>query len=41
MAYPFSGKWLDIGVPADYERAQEEFEQHRECYWPSKTETKE
>ena len=33
-AYPFGGRWLDIGVPADYERAQEEFEQHRSRYLP-------
>ena len=31
-SYPFSGRWLDIGVPADYDRAQEEFEQRREHY---------
>jgi len=31
-AYPFSGRWLDIGVPADYEKAQEEFELRREHY---------
>jgi len=26
-AYPFSGYWLDIGRPEDYDRANEEFEQ--------------
>lgn len=31
-AYPFHGQWLDIGVPADYEKAQEEFESARERY---------
>ena len=31
-AYAFEGRWLDIGVPADYERAQEEFESRRESY---------
>lgn len=30
--YPFSGRWLDIGVPADYERAQEELETTPEIY---------
>lgn len=33
-SYPFSGRWLDIGIPADYERAQEEFGQNRERYLP-------
>jgi NDP-sugar pyrophosphorylase family protein len=33
-AYPFQGRWLDIGNPADYERAQEEFEQSRARYLP-------
>lgn len=33
-AYPFAGSWFDIGVPADYERAQEELEQHRTRYLP-------
>ena len=32
QTYPFSGRWLDIGIPADYERAQEEFERHRAAY---------
>jgi NDP-sugar pyrophosphorylase family protein len=31
-SFPFEGSWLDIGVPADYDRAQEEFEQRREVY---------
>jgi NDP-sugar pyrophosphorylase family protein len=30
----FDGKWLDIGIPADYERAQEEFERNRKRYLP-------
>jgi NDP-sugar pyrophosphorylase family protein len=30
--YRFSGRWLDIGVPADYEKAQEEFDTRREQY---------
>lgn len=34
-AYRFSGRWLDIGIPADYERAQEEFESCREAYLPA------
>jgi NDP-sugar pyrophosphorylase family protein len=32
--YPFSGRWLDIGIPEDYQRAQEEFEQNRARYLP-------
>ena len=31
-SYPFAGQWLDIGVPADFEKAQEEFEGNRERY---------
>jgi NDP-sugar pyrophosphorylase family protein len=31
-SYPFMGRWLDIGVPADYERAQQEFEENRRHY---------
>ena len=31
-AYRFDGRWLDIGVPADYEKAQEELETRRERY---------
>ncbi|MGQ0562377.1 MAG: nucleotidyltransferase family protein [Gemmatimonadota bacterium] len=34
-SFPFDGRWLDIGVPADYERAQEEFEKDRHIYVPS------
>jgi NDP-sugar pyrophosphorylase family protein len=30
--FPFAGRWLDIGIPADYERAQEEFEQNPGAY---------
>jgi NDP-sugar pyrophosphorylase family protein len=33
-SYPFEGHWLDIGIPDDYERAQEEFERHRQRYLP-------
>jgi len=33
-AYPFRGRWLDIGNPADYERAQEEFDRDRARYLP-------
>lgn len=32
QTFPFSGRWLDIGIPADYERAQEEFEHNRDVY---------
>lgn len=28
-AYPFTGMWLDIGRPDDYERAVAEFDRHR------------
>jgi NDP-sugar pyrophosphorylase family protein len=35
-SYPFGGRWLDIGIPADYERAQEELEQNRERYLPGR-----
>jgi NDP-sugar pyrophosphorylase family protein len=31
-AYPFAGRWLDIGVPADYDKAQDEFESRPETY---------
>jgi len=34
QTFPFSGRWLDIGIPADYERAQEEFEQNPAAYLP-------
>lgn len=33
-SYPFSGTWLDIGRPDDYERAVAEFEQHRSAFLP-------
>ena len=32
LTYPFAGRWLDIGVPADYEKAQGEFEADPEIY---------
>jgi NDP-sugar pyrophosphorylase family protein len=32
QAFAFNGRWLDIGVPADYERAQQEFEENRAAY---------
>jgi NDP-sugar pyrophosphorylase family protein len=36
QTFPFTGRWLDIGIPADYERAQEEFERNRDAYlWGS------
>jgi NDP-sugar pyrophosphorylase family protein len=38
-AYKFTGNWLDIGVPADYEQAQEEFDTQRERYLPGAAET--
>lgn len=31
-SYLFDGRWLDIGIPGDYERAQQEFEENRERY---------
>lgn len=34
LSYPFEGNWLDIGIPADYEKAQDEFERNRERYLP-------
>ena len=34
QTFPFSGRWLDIGIPADYEKAQEEFELNRDAYLP-------
>lgn len=34
VAYPFTGRWLDIGRPDDYERAISEFEQHRAEFLP-------
>jgi NDP-sugar pyrophosphorylase family protein len=33
-SYPFEGRWLDIGVPADYERAEEDVERNRVAYMP-------
>jgi NDP-sugar pyrophosphorylase family protein len=33
-AYPFEGKWLDIGRPSDYEQAVAEFELHRAKFIP-------
>ena len=33
-SFLFEGQWLDIGIPADYQAAQEEFEQNRERYLP-------
>jgi NDP-sugar pyrophosphorylase family protein len=32
FAYPYAGKWLDIGRPDDYEQAIEEFEKNRRSY---------
>jgi NDP-sugar pyrophosphorylase family protein len=32
--FGFAGRWLDIGIPEDYERAQEEFEQNQAAYLP-------
>jgi NDP-mannose synthase len=32
--YPFSGYWLDIGRPDDYEKATEEFEHHKQMFLP-------
>lgn len=29
QSYPFDGYWLDIGIPGDYERALEEFAEHK------------
>lgn len=31
-SYPFTGRWHDIGSPADYERALEDFDQFRASY---------
>lgn len=33
--FPFAGRWLDIGIPEDYQRAQEEFEEDPSVYLPS------
>jgi NDP-sugar pyrophosphorylase family protein len=30
--YPFTGKWFDIGTPAEYERAVAEFASHPEAF---------
>jgi NDP-sugar pyrophosphorylase family protein len=32
FAYPYAGKWLDIGRPDDYEQSIEEFERNRQMY---------
>ena len=32
FAYPYTGKWLDIGRPDDYEQSIEEFETNRQMY---------
>ena len=32
--YPFTGYWLDIGRPDDYEKAIEEFENHKHIFLP-------
>jgi len=36
-SYPFSGYWLDIGRPDDYEKATEEFEQNKHIFLPEVT----
>jgi NDP-sugar pyrophosphorylase family protein len=36
-SYPFEGRWLDIGNPSDYERAQSEFEENQARYLPDAT----
>jgi len=36
QSYTFSGRWLDMGTPDDYERAQAEFEREREVYLPER-----
>ena len=33
-ACEFGGRWLDIGIPDDYQQAQEEFERNRGLYLP-------
>jgi NDP-sugar pyrophosphorylase family protein len=35
-SYLFDGKWLDMGTPEDYERAQDEFENNRGIYLPAR-----
>ena len=37
QSYAFSGRWLDMGTPADYDRAQEEFERERDVYLPERS----
>lgn len=32
--YPWSGLWLDIGRPEDYERAADDFQKHRSRFLP-------
>jgi NDP-sugar pyrophosphorylase family protein len=32
--YPFSGRWLDIGIPDDYQLAQEVFEENPGVFLP-------
>lgn len=34
-SYLFEGQWLDIGIPADYQAAQEEFERNAGRYLPA------
>lgn len=34
QVYPWSGLWLDIGRPQDYERASEDFQKHRQRFLP-------
>ena len=33
-SYNFSGEWIDIGTPEQFQHAQEIFRRHRECYVP-------
>jgi NDP-mannose synthase len=35
-SYLFGGRWLDIGIPSDYEKAQEEFQKNQRIYIPSR-----
>ena len=35
-AWPYSGHWLDLGSPMDYEKAQQLFNDHREKFLPGK-----
>jgi NDP-sugar pyrophosphorylase family protein len=32
--FPWSGLWLDLGRPEDYERATDDFQQYRERFLP-------